>query len=486
MRSTKEDNIKKTVLLINPPIYFSQGLPYALDVSVPPLGILYLASYINKYSADFTAIVMDVTIEKFSLTQIADKINKIDPFVIGLTSMTPQLQGCLELAEFIKKNIQNKPKIFLGGPHISADHNFINRFSDVFDYAITGEAEKTFLDSLNTILNGAELPRIQAGEPVMDLDTIPFPDKQLISRNKYSRNESMIFSRGCPYFCYYCSRPAISKKVRYRSVENLIAEIKYVYEFCGGKIDFQDDTFTIDKTRVIELCNAIIKNNLNIEWRCNTRIDLVDEELLSKMKKAGCSLIHFGIEAGNETVREGIVNKGKFSNKVIYDVIKACKRSGIKAAGYFMIGHPGETKENLNDTKKLIFNSGIDLLGLSIPTPFPGSRLYEIAEKKGIVNEQIIDQFAHKELGEGYVGNYPVLISEHLTKEYLFEVMKEINRKFYINFHTFCNRIKEDIFSFKKIKQDAIDLFFLATKGVSSRKPYLDKSSEKTRIKLKS
>lgn len=479
MQSIKKGNLKENVLLINPPIYFSDGLPHALDVSVPPLGILYLASYINKYSTDFTAVVMDVSIDNISLKEICDKISGIKPFVIGISSMTPQLQGCVELAGFIKNNITNPPKIFLGGPHISADYDFINRFSGIFDYAITGEAEKTFLDAVNKLAQGQDIPKIQAGEIIDDLDIIPFPDKSLINRKNYTESESMIFSRGCPYGCYYCSRPSISNKVRYRSVGNLIGEIKYGYEFCNGKIDFQDDTFTIDKKRVIELCDAIIENNLNVQWRCNTRIDLVDEELLLKMKKAGCGLIHFGIEAGNEKVREGIVNKGRFSNKIIYDVMRICKKSGIKAAGYFMIGHPGETKEDLEDTKKLIFNSGISLLGLSIPTPFPGSKLYEIAEEKGIVNEKILDKFAKKELGEGYVGNYPVFVSEQITKEYLFDLMKSINRKFYINFHTFWNRFKNDIFSFSKICRDAKDLFSLILKGVSSRKPYLHKTAGK-------
>lgn len=476
MQSIEKNNTRKTVLLINPPLYFSNGLPHALDVSVPPLGILYLASYINKYSADFTSVVMDVAIEKISLKEIGDKINKINPFVIGISSMTAQLQGCVELAEFIKNNISNKPKIFLGGPHISADCDFINRFSDIFDYAITGEAEKAFLESINNILDGKQIPKIQTAETIMDLDAIPFPDKRLISRKKYSQYESMIFSRGCPYYCYYCSRPAISKKVRYRSIENLIAEIEYVYEFCDGKIDFQDDTFTIDKKRIIDLCGAILKSNLNIEWRCNTRIDLVEEELLFRMKEAGCSLIHFGIEAGNERVREELVNKGRFSNQMIYEVFKMCKKFGIRVAGYFMIGHPGETKEDLEDTKIMIFNSGIDLLGLSIPTPFPGSMLYEIAKEKGIMSEKIIDQFAKKGRGEGYVGNYPILVSQELTKEYLFGFMKDINRRFYINFRTFWKQLKNDIVSFKKIRQDTKDLFSLIFKGVSSRKPYLDKT----------
>lgn len=477
MQSIKNIDLMKTVLLINPPIYFSDGNPHALDVSVPPLGILYLASYVNKYSSDITALVMDVSAENISLQQITEKVSCLKPFVIGISSMTPQLQGCVELAGFIKNNISNPPKIFLGGPHISADYDFINRFSGIFDYAITGEAEKTFLDSIKSLAQGRDIPKIQGGELIDDLDDIPIPDKNLINRKIYSEYESMIFSRGCPYGCYYCSRPSISKKVRYRSVNNLIDEIKSVYSFCKGKIDFQDDTFTLDKNKVIAFCNVVLKENIHIEWRCNTRVDLVDDELLILMKKAGCGLIHFGIESGNEKVREGIVNKGKFCNKNINDVVKFCNKIGIKTAGYFMIGHPGETTEDLEDTKKIIFNSGINLLGLSIPTPFPGSRLYEIAEKKGIVNERIIDKFAKKELGEGYVGNYPVLVSEDLSKDYLFEEMKSINRKFYINLHTFWERFKSDIFSFSKIRRDAKDFFSLIFKGTSSRKPYLHKKA---------
>ncbi|MFH0924032.1 MAG: radical SAM protein [bacterium] len=469
----EKNNCRKPVLIINPPLYFSNGIPHALDVSVPPLSILYLASYINKYSDDFIPMVIDVAVENITLKEIGERINKIKPFVIGISSMTPQLQGCVELAEFIKNNILDRPKIFLGGPHISADPDFINRFRNIFDYAITGEAEKTFLDSINNILHNRDIPRIQAGEVIMDLDSIPFPDKGLISRNKYSQYESMIFSRGCPYKCYYCSRPSISKKVRYRSVENLLGEIRYIYKFCDGKIDFQDDTFTIDKKRVLELCKGIIKENLKIEWRCNTRVDLVDEELLSAMKKAGCSLIHFGIESGNEKLRREVIKKGSFSNKQIEGVFKICKKLGIKIAAYFMIGHLGETEKELNDTRALILNSGIDLMGLSIPTPFPGSELYDRAKEKGIMNEQIIDQFARKEIGEGYTGVYPIFISEQLSKEYLFSVMKDINRRFYVNFKTFWKKIKEDITSFNKIKNDTKDFFSLLFRGISTRKPYV-------------
>lgn len=466
----------KKILLINPPLYYSDGAPHSIDATVPPLGLLYIASYINKYSNDFKAEIIDVGMEGISLNEIKKKILFSNPFVIGITSMTPQLQGTVELARFIKKNINEDIKIFLGGPHISADTDFICRYSNLFDYAITGEGEKTFLESLNKLMRGEQIPKMQESEVIIDLDTIPFPDKTLINRYRDSKHESMIFSRGCPYDCYYCSRPAISKKIRYRTVANMVEEIKQVYKFCNGRIDFQDDTFTLNRKRVLELCEEIQKTSLKLEWQCNTRIDLVDDEILHNMKKAGCSLIHFGIESGNEQIRKNQIHKGNFTNEDIAYVFNLCRKYGIKIAGYFMIGHPGESRKELLETRDFILKSGIDMMGLSIPTPFPGSRLYEIAKEKGIINEVIIDSFAQKELGEGYSGNYPVYVSEKLDKDFVFSFMKSTNRRFYFNPAFFTKRIFEDIFCLRRLKQDIRDFFSLLLRGMSNRKPYINKS----------
>lgn len=467
----------KKVVLINPPLHYADGLPSSLDATVPPLGIMYVASYINEYSKDFKASIIDVSAEQLTLGQIAARIKKDIPFVVGITAMTPQLQGTVELARFLKDKNPDL-KIFLGGSHISGDPDFINRYSDLFDYAITGEGEKTFLDSLALLLKGKKIPKIQSGQIITDLDTIPVPDRSLIDKQSYDKHESMIFSRGCPYKCYYCSRPAVSNKVRYRSVSNMIDEIEMVYEHCGGIINIQDDSLTINKKKVHELCEEIINRKLKLEWECNTRIDLVTDELLGIMKKAGCSLIHFGIESGNEGLRKNQIQKGNFSNKRIKEVFGLCRKHGIKIACYFMLGHPGETKETLEETRQMILKSGIDVVGVSIPTPFPGSDLYDISEKAGIINNRTVDSFAEKRLGEGYIGNYPVYIPSGIQKEYLYGVMQNINRKFYINFKTFWQTCKKDIMSPKHLKKDAIDLVSLIVKGVSSRKPYTKKKNE--------
>lgn len=464
----------KTVLLLNPPLYFENDKPKSLDVSLPPLGLLYLASYINKNSKTFKAKIIDIGNEKLSLLEIIKKIKTIKPFVVGITSMTPQLQGTLELAVNIKNNIKNVP-IFLGGPHVSADPNYVKRHHKIFDYAIIGEGEITFLNSLNKLLQKKHIPKIQKSIPPLDLDILPVADKKLIKRYQYKQTESMMFSRGCPFQCYYCSRPSISHIVRYRTVKNLISEIKKCYPFCKGKISFQDDTFTMRRDKVIEFCQEIIIQKIKISWDCNTRIDLVDKELLTLMKQAGCKQINFGIESGNERVRKQIIHKGNFSNKDIYKVFKYCKTLKIIIACYFMIGHPTETKKELNDTKNMILNSKIDVLGLSIPTPFPGSVLYEIALKEGIISPSIIDDFSSKKLGLGYSGIYPIYISNNINRDYLFNLMKYINRKFYLNINTFINHFLKDILSPIQFISDAKDFFSLIKNGITTRKSYIKK-----------
>lgn len=464
----------KTILLLNPPLFFDNDQPKSLDVSFPPLGLLYLASYINQNSSLFKAKIIDIGNEKISLSQVIKKIKKIKPYVIGVTSMTPQLQGVIELTVKLKQNFPKIP-IFIGGPHISADPDFINRHHKLFDYAITGEGEITFLKSLNQLFKKNKLPKIQTSIPPSKLDDLPFPDKKLIKRQNYKQTESIMFSRGCPFQCYYCSRPSISHIVRYRSSKNLISEIKKCFPTCKGDISFQDDTFTMKRENVVEFCQSIIKQKLKISWDCNTRIDLVDQDLLSLMKQAGCHQINFGIESGNERVRKEIIHKGNFTNKDIKKIFSYCKQLKIKIACYFMIGHPTETKKELNDTKEMILNSKIDILGLSIPTPFPGSALYNIALKDGIISPQIIDDFSYKKLGVGYSGIYPVYIPKQIGRDYLYEFLKQVNRKFYLNGRTLIKHLIKDILSIRQLTSDLKDLISLIINGVSTRKPYIKK-----------
>lgn len=459
----------RKVFLVNPPLYFDKGEGRFLDCTVPPLGIMYIASYIKKHGRGIKAEVIDFGGEKINLKEFEERVKRERPWVVGISAMTAQLQGGVGLAKFIKKKFR-EIIVFLGGAHISADEGFIERMEG-FDYGIKGEGERTFLEALEKLKQGREIKKVMEGKAVDDLDELMI-DESLFKKENYQRRQSVIFSRGCPFDCYFCSRPAVAKKVRYRSVENLIKEIEKGYQYYKGKIDFQDDTFTLDKEKVMEFCEEVMKKELLLEWRCNTRIDRIDEKLVEKMAKAGCKVIYFGIEAGSEEIRKKVVKKGNFSNKDIKRIFSACKKEGVKTGVYFILGHPGEKREEIEETRKLIFDLGTDVLGVSLPTPFPGSKLYEIAKRKGIINEKIIDRFAKGKLGKGYKGNYPVLVSEKVGRKEAFRQMKEINRRFYINYKVILKRLAENWRFPKKIMADIKDFLCLLINGVSLRKPY--------------
>lgn len=458
----------KRILLINPPIYFDKfGQPHAIDVSIPPLGLVYLASYLNDKSATFKAEILDMAAEKVSLTAVRERILAEKYFATGITSMTPQLQGAVELAQNIKA-VNPAIKIFLGGPHISSQPDFVQHFK-MFDYAICGEAEKTFLNSLESILLDQVIDKIQFGEIIDNLDEIPIWDRQLINPKLYSKTAPLIFSRGCPFECYFCSRSAISPKVRYRSAENLIQEIE---QHNLKNIDFQDDTFTLNQVKVKELCQKIIQKNLKLKWVCNTRIDLVDEELLKLMHQAGCQQINFGIESGSERVRQEIVNKGQFTNQQTHQVFHWCQKYQIKIAGYFILGHPTESTSELEETESLILKSPLSVIGLSLPTPFPGSKLYTLAQEDGVINIEKIYAFANKQIKEGYIGNYPVYLSKNINSEYILSEMKKINRQFFFRPRIIWQKLIEDIGSWSKLKFDIKNLWALVANGVPVRKIY--------------
>ena len=465
---------KRTILLFYPPLHFADGRPHTLDSSVPPLGVLYLCAYINRYSETFEAVPIDCGAAAVSLAETERIVKDSNPWAMGISASTPQLQGALELGRRLKRAAPERP-VFLGGPHVSADPGFVSRHDDAFDYGIQGEAEKTFLDSLNTLLRGEIIPCIQQSEIVDDLDSIPPPGEDLLNWSMYGARSSMIYSRGCPYRCYYCSRPAISSRIRYRSPENVLDEIMSRLGRSKGRIDFQDDTFTLNRRRVMDLCLLIQRRGLNLDWHCNGRIDTVDEEMLEAMACAGCTLIHFGIETGDDRLRREVVRKGGFTTEDIHRVYRWCRKNSIEVGAYYMIGHQSETRRQIAKTKDLILKSGNSVLGVSIPTPFPGSKLYEIAEAEGIISQEIIDRFAEKKLGEGYEGNYPVYTDPELDKEQVFELRKNIIRSFYLQPRVMWSVLKQHIGSPKGVAKLIRDSANVLIKGSSPRQPYKHK-----------
>lgn len=456
------------VILFYPPVYYENGKPVIFDVSYPPLGILYLAAVLEKEGITVKAI--DVGAEKQYLKESISLIKREKPLVIGISAMTSMLQGAVDLAKEIKDKLGDKVLVCLGGSHISADPRFIERIK-YFDFGVCGEAEKTFTDLVKKVIAGQKVKGVFTGEPVKNLDMIPWPARKLINLKHYHERASLIATRGCPFHCYYCSRPAVSNLVRCRDPKDIVNEMEWLYSDCGGDYLFQDDSLTIRKDHALKLCEEIISRGKKFRWAGYTRIDLIDEELLRQMGKAGCYSLSFGIETGSDKIREKVINKC-FTNKQIINVLSLCRKYRIEPDGFFMLGHPTETKKEIKQTVDFILNHNFNLIGLSIATPYPGSLLWDYAIRDKIIDNNFIDDYALGKKGKGYAGVYPVYTPKNLKTSWLYQQRKKVFRGYYLKPSYILHRLIRDFSSFSQLKADVCEAVNLILKGSSSRQPF--------------
>lgn len=420
------------ILLIDPPFYRFIGYYNRYF----PLGLAYLAAVLRKDGHEVLICDADCNVNpsKMDFTRLEDsyplylealkddnhhvwkemreRIHNFKPDIVGITVWTTFAASAFKIASLCKEYDRSVP-VVMGGPHISIKHDEVMKICSDVDFLIRGEGEKTFVElakALESKDNAKDLKDIngisyrQNGEIIHNpdrefiqyLDTIPFPARDLLLNKDSYNSEDMgllMTSRGCPYNCSYCATSIWKRKTRYRSVDNVINEIKLVIDKYGTcQFTFKDDSFTVNKKRVLELCDRLIKEKIKINWDCNTRVNLVDEELLKKMKKAGCNSIKVGIETGSEKIL-------KLMNKNI--TLEQCRRAanlfrkvGIHWTGYFMMGLPSETKDDIDATLKFMKELKPDYASLSVYEPFPGTELFETGIKKGLVqNGRTLEDF---------------------------------------------------------------------------------------------
>ena len=413
------------ILLIDPPFYRFIGYYNRYF----PLGLSYLAAVlrveghevliydadcnINPTKMDFSRLEESYPFYLQSLKdennpilkEIRETIRNFNPDVIGITVWTTFAASAFKIASLCKSWNKEVP-VVMGGPHISIKYDKVMKICPDVDFLVCGEGEKTFVELVNTLGRQSkakveELKNIKGisyrqngkiihnppGEFIKDLDSIPFPSRDLLlNKNSYNSEDMglLMTSRGCPYDCSYCATSIWERKTRYRSIENVIVEIKLVIDkYETRQFTFKDDSFTVNQKRVLELCNMLIKEKIKINWDCNTRVNLVDEELLKKMKKAGCNSIKVGIESGSERILK-LMNK----NITFEQCRKAAnlfRKVGIHWTGYFMMGLPSETKDDIYRTLKFMKELNPDYASLSVYESFPGTTLFEKWVEKGIV-----------------------------------------------------------------------------------------------------
>lgn len=455
------------ILLLYPPIYYDKNQqPKCLDVEHPPLGILYLAAVLLKNG--FRVDVVDVGAEDLDIQSLMEKIRKKNPKIIGISSMTANIRGSVQTAEAIRKEFPSV-KIGLGGPHISADPDFAKRFPHLFDFCVMGEAEITLLSIVRKVLNGEQIDRINKGEIVENLDVIPEPARELFTDVPYKKGAMMFSSRGCPYQCIFCSRPAISRTIRYRNPPLIVDEMEKIYNKTGEDFFlFEDDTLTLKKDHILGICREIISRKLKFKWTAITRADRVDEEIISVMKKAGCEEITFGVESGSERIRNEIIGKN-LRTETIKQAFDLCRKYKIRVNAFLMMGFPTETMKDIKDTMNFYKGLNLNIIGIHISLPLPGSGLFQRALEEGKINFDVIDKYAKGELGEGFHESWPHYIPDGFTFEDLENYRKKAYLKFYFRPAYILKRLKQDFTSWESLKFDIQTALSLLLRGNTSR-----------------
>lgn len=345
-----------------------------------PLGPLYLATILKREGHD---------VKMVRPQKVEDLSGMINVDIICLSGTSLEYPMNVECALWIKL-FYPMIKIFLGGSHATAMNGNISR-SVLFDKICVGEGEATILEMIKDVERKGIGQFYFSNGLNEDLDTIPFPDRSLIegdygnnifvNRKSYNNkgSESIITSRGCSYNCAFCATHAMwNGKTRYRSIHNIVSEIKQIIKSTGRKqFAFWDDNLTINKKRCLVLCDEL--KELDIIWRCLVRADQLDSETCEALVAAGCKEIWPGIESGDQRVLD-YLNKRTDAELMLYGC-KNARKAGLKIKALFMIGTPGERANTPEINREYMNQLDFDMITLSTFTPLPGSPIWTDPEK---------------------------------------------------------------------------------------------------------
>ncbi len=374
-----------------------------------PLGILYIASYLKASRKDAELLIIDAASQKLSYEDIGKRVADFSADIVGISCWTFSLVDSLEVARQVKK-VLPKARVCMGGPHATIYPRETVSFEEV-DFVITGDGEKAFsmlVDALSDeaglegvpnlfYKKGSIIEKSSSEYSEKDLNALPFPDRSMLPKEDYysimDKGEfitTMITSRGCPFQCKFCFQQDTGW--RYRSIDNIIAEMKACVNLGFKNFFIFDETFTVNKQRVMGLCDEIIRLGLNINWSCRSRVDTIDDEIMKRLKSAGCSRISFGVESASVKVLNRLNKNIKLSR--VREVFKLAKANGLITLADFMVGCPDENRVIAYDTIDLAIKLNPDYVQFSLFTLFPATELYTEALKEGVVDRDVWLEYA--------------------------------------------------------------------------------------------
>ena len=441
------------ILLINPSLREADVGHYSKSIEkqrgiYPPLGLAYIASSLEQHAHKVKIIDCDTDI--ILLKNIGEIYRDYDPDLTGIYHMTWTFGQAKGIAQEIRA-INSEAKIVVGGPNVSSFPKLTLKYGG-FDYAVKGEGEITINELVDAIErgdnglekihglvfkqnNGNRIVKNPDRPLIPDIDTNPFPAWHLLPLNKYfdvftreKKFATMITSRGCPFNCTFCDKKnRMGRKWRARTPENVLDEIEMLNtKYKIREFMFFDDTFTVNRKRVLELCKGIKERKLDIIWECRARVDQIDRELLAKMRDGGCYRIRYGMESGDDEILK-VMKKG-IAVSQIRDCAKITKEEGIENFAYFMMGSPQETPETLEKTLNLALEIDPDFVSFSKTILIPGCDMLDWAANNGYIAPNHWELF----LAEEETNSAPALATAVLPEEFVDNYISYANKKFYL------------------------------------------------------
>ena len=440
------------VLLINPPrkhMIRWTVTDWELDLgeisSFPPLGLMYLASYLREHT-NYACGIIDAVAENMNYEQLKHGARAFGPDVVGITSFTFTFYDVLQTAKIVKE-VDPKIHVCLGGPHTWLFPDEILSHPE-FDSLVIGDGEIAFKELLDRLEQGTSFSDInwalvyREGDRIVktgkarhiaDLDELPFPAFDLLDSNKYyatfgksSTMATIVSSRGCPFRCTYCQ--VLDKKYRTRSPENIIQEMFVYYDKGIRDFYFFDDMFNITAKRVIEISERILDSRMggNIRWLFRGRVDVISEEMLKIAKKAGCTQVLLGVE---DYTDEGLRKiKKNITLKQAFDAVRMIKKHGIETSTNWIIGFPHhKSRQDIYELINTAIQIDSDYAQFSILQLFPGSEMFEECVREGSLTADRWSNFVKHPPKTYYIELY----TKFLSAQELSELYKEAHIRYY-------------------------------------------------------
>lgn len=442
------------VILVRPP-------SFKMPIIIPNLGLGYLAAVLKNNG--HTVHILDCAKTRMNHRKYRDYLVDEKPDIVGVQMYTCDFTSskqCIDVA----KTLNHKTVTIVGGPHPSGDPEGTMEIASL-DYAFAGEAESGFprllqhiqspdkidIDSIEGLIHRRDGKiKINKRGYIENPDDIPFPGWDLIDPTTYpvaphgTFSKSLpiapiITSRGCPFKCTYCGvRVNTGRRFRMRSIDNVIEEIKYLRkEFGIREFHIEDDNFTLNKTRVLEFCNKLREQNIMIDWACTNgvRLDTLDKELLQNMESAGCYSFSVGIESGSSRILADM-QRNETLDLMIEKIKLVSSTTKIRMTGFFMIGYPAETIEDIEKTIELALELPFHRAQFSNFLPLPGTEIYDRLIRNG-------DFAPDAQRWDLYQNNRVIYAPKDISKKELRRLMKRAFAAFYFRPHILFGLLKE-------------------------------------------